>query len=268
MFLSYQKAIDYLTKTVKTDRLSHAYLFIGKQKEIENAAFYLAKLLMPGAPDFEKKFHPDIIKIFPETVENTDKKETIKKEKEITILQIRNLCHQLSFSPYQFSFKIAIIFEAQKISSEAASALLKVLEEPTKNTILILLAKNLSGILPTVISRTQLIKFQSVPDFTIPPDCMKDLTTLLNSNLFFRFQYVNKLAKDISQIKITLNYWLIFFRNLLLKTAGYKEDFKNQPDYSLKNLKNIVESILETQRQIENPSINAKLILEALVLKF
>lgn len=68
----------------------------------------------------------------------------------------------MSMSPYQAPHKIALIDEAEKMTQEAASCLLKTLEEPSDNSILILISSNPGLVLPTVLSRCQQLKFLPV----------------------------------------------------------------------------------------------------------
>lgn len=72
------------------------------------------------------------------------------------IEDVRELKKLVKFS---FSEKTAIIInDIDKITNEAANAFLKNLEEPNKNLIYILTASNLSNVLPTIVSRCQVVK--------------------------------------------------------------------------------------------------------------
>jgi DNA polymerase-3 subunit delta' len=90
--------------------------------------------------------HPDIIHIKP-------------SGNIIKIAQIRNLCHTLSMKPYEAKMRVVTISEAQNLNLEAGNALLKVLEEPPEQTIIILTALNTANLLPTIVSRCQEIRF-------------------------------------------------------------------------------------------------------------
>jgi len=76
----------------------------------------------------------------------------LEKSSAIKIDEVRDLQHKLLLSS-QSEFKIMIIDDASNISNQAASALLKTLEEPTKNTVIVLITSNKSKVLPTIISR-------------------------------------------------------------------------------------------------------------------
>ena len=80
----------------------------------------------------------------------------------IRINQIRSLCQTLGMKPYEARQRVVIISEAQAMNPEAGNALLKVLEEPPQRTLLILTALQTSDLLPTVVSRCQLIRFNPI----------------------------------------------------------------------------------------------------------
>ncbi|GAB6142683.1 DNA polymerase III subunit delta' [Desulfocicer niacini] len=94
--------------------------------------------------------HPDILVITPE------------KDK-IKIAGIRDLYHTLASPPHEGSHRMVLVTEAHKMNQEAANALLKILEEPPSGTFFILTAQDLSGLLPTIISRCRHLRFTPTP---------------------------------------------------------------------------------------------------------
>jgi DNA polymerase-3 subunit delta' len=64
----------------------------------------------------------------------------------------------LGFKPYEASVKVVVIFQAERLYPDASNKLLKSLEEPPDNTLIILVAEHYEMILPTVRSRAQLVK--------------------------------------------------------------------------------------------------------------
>jgi DNA polymerase-3 subunit delta' len=97
----------------------------------------------------ETNIHPDIIRLKPSG--------TL-----IKIDQIRALCQTLAMKPYEAEMRCVIISDAQCMNPAASNALLKVLEEPPVNTILILIAAHTSDLLPTIVSRCQPIRFNPI----------------------------------------------------------------------------------------------------------
>ena len=93
--------------------------------------------------------HPDIIHIKPSGAY-------------IKVGQIRSLQDVLAMKPYEARMRVVIISDAQAMNPSAGNALLKVLEEPPDQTILIMTAIQSSDLLPTIISRCQHIRFSPI----------------------------------------------------------------------------------------------------------
>jgi DNA polymerase-3 subunit delta' len=90
--------------------------------------------------------HPDVIQLQPEGAF-------------FKIGQIRGLLDVLALKPYEARYRVAILRDAQAMTAAAANALLKVLEEPPAQTILVLTAHGASDLLPTIVSRCQPVRF-------------------------------------------------------------------------------------------------------------
>jgi len=95
---------------------------------------------------FKKNYHPDLL-----IVES--------QEKSISIEQIRQLINFFSLKPILASLKIAIIDEAEKLTVEAQNSLLKILEEPYFNDLIILITAYPQKLLPTIKSRLLNLRF-------------------------------------------------------------------------------------------------------------
>lgn len=89
--------------------------------------------------------------------------EADNKQLMIPIHEIRQLKKKLSFQAFEGKFKIVIIWHADKMKTEAANALLKLLEEPPDQTLLLLTANDDAALLPTITSRCQLLQFGRLP---------------------------------------------------------------------------------------------------------
>lgn len=81
----------------------------------------------------------------------------------IRIDQIRALGDTLAMKPYEARCRVVIIRNAQAMNAPAGNALLKMLEEPPDQTILILTATRAAELLPTVVSRCRLVRFSPLP---------------------------------------------------------------------------------------------------------
>lgn len=89
----------------------------------------------------------------------------IKKEKEkknISVGQVRDFIRALSMSSFSGIYKIGIIKHADSLSMEAANALLKTLEEPKENVVIILITQNSENLPQTIVSRSQVLNFRLV----------------------------------------------------------------------------------------------------------
>ncbi|RCK72062.1 MAG: DNA polymerase III delta prime subunit [Ignavibacteriae bacterium] len=80
----------------------------------------------------------------------------------IKITSIREIRKKTSLSMFSEGKKVVIIFDADKMTEQAANALLKTLEEPVGDTIIILTTSNKDALLPTIISRCQSIRFDEL----------------------------------------------------------------------------------------------------------
>lgn len=130
--------------------------------------------------------------------------------------QVRKINSFLSQKPFSHSNKIIIISEAQNLNTESQNALLKNLEEPGKNNYIILTANKIKSILPTIISRCQLIKINSLSKkdifqkIKITGDIQKDL--ILSETL----------GKNKDEIMPLLENELNFLQQDLIKNPNQK----------------------------------------------
>ncbi|NLU41701.1 MAG: DNA polymerase III subunit delta' [Firmicutes bacterium] len=81
----------------------------------------------------------------------------------IKIDQIRDVIEAVSYRSYFGGWKVWILRHADRMRDEAANSLLRVLEDPPAGTVFLLTAENLYSMLPTVISRCRLVRFNPVP---------------------------------------------------------------------------------------------------------
>jgi DNA polymerase III subunit delta' len=98
--------------------------------------------------------HPDVIHIRPAGIS-------------IKIAQVRELLEALSMKPYEARMRVVIVTDAHAMNPAAGNALLKVLEEPPDRTILVLTAPQSVDLLPTIVSRCQLVRFNPITRRTI-----------------------------------------------------------------------------------------------------
>ncbi len=95
------------------------------------------------------------------------------KQGNITRDEATHIISQLNLKSFEGGYKIQIIWMAENLA-ETGNTLLKIIEEPPQNTIIILIAENQEAILPTILSRTQIIKIPSLPDKDISERLIQD----------------------------------------------------------------------------------------------
>jgi DNA polymerase III subunit delta' len=170
------RAIGFLQRALITWRVAHAYLFNGPSgvgKRAAALAFAQAlnceHVTQPPTPNpqplespqdgcgvcracrnIANGLHPDVQVIEPDGA-------TIKIE------QIRTIEADAILAPYEARWKLFILDGAERMTEQAANALLKTLEEPAKDTVFILLTGTVSALLPTIASRCQTVTFVSLP---------------------------------------------------------------------------------------------------------
>ena len=161
--VGHEQIITQLRHAIQSSRIAGAYLFVGpagvgKEKVAVHFAKSINCLKLDENPcgaciscrKTDAGNHPDLQIVGPSGAW-------------IRIDQIRELQKRIVFRPLEGVRKIAILREAECMNLEAANCLLKTLEEPPAESVLILLTANLDALLPTIRSRCQIIKFNPLP---------------------------------------------------------------------------------------------------------
>jgi len=168
-----QKAIAILRHALSSDRLAHAYLFIGPEGVGKRlTALTLAKAMncqSPPEPGDCCEKCPSCIK-----VNSSNHADIIVVEPEgefIKIDQVREMQKRLRFRPMEGGRRACIIDPADQMKAEASNALLKILEEPPRDTYLFLMTARPHQLLSTILSRCQWIKFKPLS----PPEIARIL---------------------------------------------------------------------------------------------
>ena len=146
------------------ERLRHAYLFTGPEGVgRQTLAVQFAQALNCTDPPSDGGFcgvcrdcrqmglltHPDLSMLVPD-----------EGHKDIRIDQVRELQRTLSLSPYAGSYRVALLVDFQRATTQAANALLKTLEEPPDRVVLLLTANTPEGLLPTIVSRCEVVRLR------------------------------------------------------------------------------------------------------------
>lgn len=96
------------------------------------------------------------------------------KQGNISVEECNAIMHKLSFKSFESEFKVLVMWMPEFLG-KSGNRLLKLIEEPTENTVFILVAESDEKILPTILSRCQLVKFPLLSNKEIADGLMKDL---------------------------------------------------------------------------------------------
>lgn len=289
-FIGHKKQRKMLKEMAESDKIPHNLLFVGPEsigkKKVAKEFIKLVNCENKNAcgecascKQMKAGNHPDFL--------------LVEEEKEIKIDQIRDVQKKLSLTGRtKDSFKAVIIDRAHRLNSQAQAALLKTLEEPKGNALIILVTEHPNLLLDTILSRSWKMKFSPVKSDVIVKELIrrgadkkkakeisdlsfskpglaiklfedekfkkkwlqkkKDLETLKNSNYGKRFDYVKKLTKDRQKTEETLKIWLSILRKELLE--GERGDVK------------VLEEIEEILFLISKTNVNLKLSMERVII--
>lgn len=162
--IGHEWAVDLLAEHVATGQERHAYLITGPQGVGRRTlALHFAQSLncpnptAPGQPcricstckRIEAMQHPDLM-----VVEAEHEGEVLR------IDQVRELQHSLSLAPYEARYRVALILRFEEAHASSANAMLKTLEEPPPQVVVILTAKSAESLLPTIVSRCEVLRLR------------------------------------------------------------------------------------------------------------
>ena len=188
----------------------------------------------------------------------------------IGIEEVRNIRKKIFLRPLKSKTKIVVIEAYEGITIESQNALLKILEEPPNNTIIIITAAKIGLILPTILSRCKIIELKdktSELSKEVITQYLNILISLLSSGVGDRL----KLAQDIAKNKDEVIPWLE--RMILTARQTMLAKYKNEPvtkdqrpetnDYA-----NILISLNKTYNVLKTTNVSPRLALENLFLSW
>lgn len=142
-----------LQNALKTNRISHAYLFTGPRGVGKTSVARILAHEVNNLPYSEDSSHLDIIEIDAASNRRID--------------EIRELRERVHTAPTSAKFKVYIIDEVHMLTKEAFNALLKTLEEPPAHVIFILATTEAHKLPDTIVSRTQRFTFKPYDTATV-----------------------------------------------------------------------------------------------------
>jgi DNA polymerase-3 subunit delta' len=269
--LGHEWAVDMLRQHVAHAATRHAYLFAGppglgrRTLALRFAqALNCTQAVKPGVPcgtcrdckQIEAMQHPDLAIVQAEFEGGT-----------LKVDQVREARRALTLKPYQSKHRVVIFLRFQEANDNAANALLKTLEEAPSYAVLILTADSPEGLLPTVVSRCEVLRLRPLPVETVESflkehgadadkahliahissgrpgyalrlsrepsalafreEKLADLRSLLPASRVDKFAYAEKLAKDRDTMRSVLLLWLSFWRDVLLRAGGASTPLTN-----------------------------------------
>lgn len=270
--LGHEWAVDMLRQHVARGTARHAYLFAGPPGVGRRTlALCLAQALNctqaqePGVPcgrrcreckQIEAMQHPDVA-----IIESGSEGGTLKVE------QVREARRTLALKPYQSKYRLLIFLRFQEANDSAANALLKTLEEAPSYAVLILTADNPEQLLPTIVSRCEVLRLRPLPleavesflkehgadedkarliahlsdgrpgyalhllhdpaALAFREEKLADLQSLLPAKRADKFAYAEKLAKDKDVMRGVILLWLSFWRDVMLRAGGASTPIAN-----------------------------------------
>lgn len=275
--LGHEWAVDMLRRHAARGEVRHAYLFCGPPGiGRRTLALRLAQALNCERPitagdpcltcrtckQIEAMQHPDLT-----IIQAKDNDELPKEGGILKVDQIREIQRTLNLKPYQSPYRVAVFLRFQEANDNASNALLKTLEEAPAHAILILTADNPEQLLPTIVSRCEILRLRPLPIEAVVADLLErgmdednarllahisggrpgfarrmmddatvlekreerlnDLQMLLPAPRVEKFSYADKLAKDKDAMRQTILIWLSYWRDVLLRVAGAETPLVN-----------------------------------------
>ncbi|MEK6754190.1 MAG: DNA polymerase III subunit delta' [Chloroflexota bacterium] len=275
--LGHEWAVDMLRQHAARGDVRHAYLFcappgLGRRTLALRLAQALncTKPLAPGVPcglcrdckQIDAMQHPDM-----NIIQALDADNLPKEGGTLKVDQIREVQRSMSLKPYQSKYRVALFLRFQEANDNAANALLKTLEEAPAHAILLLTADTPEQLLPTIVSRCEILRLRPLPIEAVQADLiyrgvdeerarllahisggrpgyarrliddvtllekrderLNDLQTLLPAARVEKFSYADKLSKDKDAMRQAITIWLTYWRDVMLRVAGAESPLIN-----------------------------------------
>ena len=213
---------------IKIDSLNHIDMhfsfptYITDKKNTSSSFINIFREQVLSNPYFDFEDWTNTLEDWTNTLKSKNKQLTISTD------EIENIIPKLRLKSYEGGHKILIIWNADRMKDVVANKFLKTLEEPPEKTLIILTANSLDNFLPTITSRTQIIKVKNIDDEAIKNQLEKqniDENTI--QNIIFQAQgNWNKVLKILSSQNIENK-----FEENFIKWVRYDFNAKTKPQY-------------------------------------
>jgi DNA polymerase-3 subunit delta' len=211
--------LEKLIEAVKAGFVSHSYIFLGDRPQLLEKALKLARMINCENADLapcgyctpcrkiKNGVHPDVYITYPEG-------------SSIKIDQVRAIIAKYPGKPLEAKKKVYILQDAHNMTVQAQNALLKTLEEPITESVVIMLADNLKQLLPTVVSRCQVIDFSLGFSKSPLPEDIRARAAEVFFTAAQRHQNPTQLASDMANLgqkpEEVLEFAASLYRDVLL----------------------------------------------------
>lgn len=162
--ISQTHAVSYFQGVISRGRLGHAYVLYGPEgvgkalfaRELAKALFCQTKGeacdVCNPCRKVDSGRHPDLHWVAP-----------LEGKRDIAKRQIQELEDKAYLKPLEANRRVFVLEGADKMTEEASNCLLKTLEEPPPGTLFLLTTTSAPSLLPTILSRCQMVRFQPLP---------------------------------------------------------------------------------------------------------
>lgn len=234
--MNFDKQKKYLKRLVDSGTLSHAYIFAG-QDRVSSRKFAADICELLTGRGFEN--NPNLKLIQP------DREKDIYK---IHIEDIRGLKSFMSLSPHSSPYKLAVIDDADAMTIEAANAMLKVLEEPPKQAVIILVTSKPKSLPKTILSRCETVVFPPTKEIETKEmtEALSELRKVARQSIAERIKYAKKIYEKDNYTEL-VNLWLRSLRLHLVSKPTSAPVLKN---------------LLRLSQTISQPQYNHRIALE------
>jgi DNA polymerase-3 subunit delta' len=229
------RLLDFLDKSLVRNNLAQTYIFSGPEdlgKSTVALAFARNLLLSDQKASVQPGFNSDLHIL-----------ERAPGKKNIAIEQIRDFIKDLSLSSFLNSYKIGIIKEAETLSLEAANALLKTLEEPRPQVIIILLTSNLDALPETIISRASVLYFypiaaadiydQLLADYHLNRDEAREVAALAAGRPLLAIRLAEQPEEYQRQVAAAKVFFNFFTQSIASRIEAWRNFLKTAPELTV-----------------------------------
>lgn len=179
-----EQNVSYLERCIQLNRIPNSLIFAGpSHSPKEECALDFARKLLGGEG-------PDLYTYRPEGKLGLHLMDTMREFRE-----------EVYLPPYQHPRKVLILFDAERMQTASANALLKTFEEPLETSIMILVSSFPEKILPTIRSRCQILYFQGTAQNQLPVkeellDILRSLPTIDHLRLLDKVGVLSKSLEE------------------------------------------------------------------------